>query len=120
MAADEPSNGHSASTESGLPDDIYRRLVESTRDYAIFMLDTRGCVRTWSEGARAMKGYETAEIIGSHFSRFYPEEQIARRWPEHELEQAAALGRFEDENWRIRKDGSRFWANVIITALRSD
>jgi PAS domain S-box-containing protein len=105
---------------SDLPADIYQRLVESTRDYAMFILDTTGHVKTWTEGARAIKGYSASEIIGSHFSRFYPEDQVARGWPDYELAQAASLGRFEDENWRVRKDGSRFWANVVITALRDD
>src|SRR5688500_16753647 len=85
---------------SNVPDDIYQRLVESTRDYAMFVLDTTGLVRTWTEGARAIKGYSATEIIGSHFSRFYPEDQVARGWPDYELAQAASLGRFEDENWR--------------------
>src|SRR5687768_16192550 len=118
MPNDSAKNG-SASAER-VPDHLYKQLVETTRDYAIFMLDTSGQVMTWSEGARAIKGYEASEIIGAHSSRFYPDDQVARGWPQHELAQASALGRFEDENWRIRKDGSRFWANVIITALRDD
>ncbi len=118
MPNDSAKNG-SASAER-VPDQLYRQLVEATRDYAIFMLDASGQVMTWSEGARAIKGYSASEIIGAHFSRFYPDDQIARGWPQYELAQAAALGKFEDENWRIRKDGSRFWANVIITALRDD
>jgi PAS domain S-box-containing protein len=105
---------------SRVSDDIFRRVVESARDYAIFVLDPSGRVLTWTSAARAMKGFEAEEIVGTHFSRFYPEEQIARGWPEYELAQAAELGRFEDENWRLRKDGSRFWANVVITALRDD
>ncbi|HEU4617739.1 MAG TPA: PAS domain S-box protein [Gammaproteobacteria bacterium] len=104
-----------------LPDDAaFRLLVESVRDYAIFILDKTGRVVSWSDGARAIKGYTRDEILGSHFSRFYPQEQIDRGWPEYELEQAAAVGRFEDENWRVRKDGSLFWANVVITALRNE
>jgi PAS domain S-box-containing protein len=103
-----------------VPVEAYKLLVESIRDYAIFMLDPTGHVMTWTAAARAMKGYEAAEIIGAHFSTFYPKEQIERRWPEHELAQATAIGRFEDENWRIRKDGTRFWANVVITALRDE
>jgi PAS domain S-box-containing protein len=96
----------------------FRLLVESVRDYAIFMLTPEGCIATWNAGARAIKGYEADEIIGSHFSRFYEPESVARGWPEHELALAKAHGRFEDEGWRLRKDGSRFWASVVITALR--
>src|ERR1043166_5014999 len=77
-------------------------------------------VATWNEGARRIKGYEANEIIGRHFSTFYPEEDIERGKPPWELEVAAREGRFEDEGWRIRKDGTRFWANVVITALRSE
>src|SRR5690606_10076885 len=98
----------------------YRLMVESVRDYAIFMLDPDGKVVSWNEGAVAISGYTADEIIGSHFSRFYPKEAIERGWPEYELTRAAADGRFEDESGRIKKDGSRFWANVIITALRDD
>ena len=101
-------------------DDPYRRLVESTRDYAIFMLDHRGHVLTWNAGAERIKGYTAPEILGHHFSRFYTEDAVALRWPEHELAVAATQGRFEDEGWRLRKDGSRFWANVVITAMRDD
>ncbi len=96
----------------------FRLLVEGARDYAIFMLDPEGKVATWNSGAERIKGYSADEIIGQHFSRFYPQEIVERGKPQHELEVAAAEGRFEDEGWRIRKDGSRFWANVIITALR--
>jgi PAS domain S-box-containing protein len=96
----------------------FRLLVEGARDYAIFMLDPQGRVTTWNGGAERIKGYRAEEIVGEHFSKFYPQEMIERGKPEHELDVAAAEGRFEDEGWRIRKDGSRFWANVIITALR--
>jgi len=99
-------------------EDPFRQLVESTRDYAIFLLDPGGHVRTWNAGAERIKGYTTPEILGHHFSRFYTEDAVARRWPEHELAVAATQGRFEDEGWRVRKDGSRFWANVVLTALR--
>ena len=95
----------------------FRLLVDGARDYAIFMLDSEGKVATWNPGAERIKGYSTEEILGQHFSRFYPQESIERKKPQHELEVAAAEGRFEDEGWRIRKDGSRFWANVVITAL---
>jgi PAS domain S-box-containing protein len=97
----------------------FRLLVETVRDYAIFMLDPTGHVATWNAGAERIKGYRADEIIGRHFSVFYPEERVAEGFPTYELEVAAREGRFEDEGWRIRKDGSRFWANVVITALRN-
>jgi PAS domain S-box-containing protein len=96
----------------------FRLMVESVKDYAIFMLDPQGRVVTWNAGAQRIKGYTAEEIIGRHFSTFYPQEAIDRGWPEEELRRAAADGRIEDEGWRLRKDGSRFWANVVITALR--
>jgi formate hydrogenlyase transcriptional activator len=96
----------------------FRLLVEGASDYAIFMLDSEGRVASWNSGAERIKGYRAEEIVGQHFSKFYPQESVERGKPQHELEVAAAQGRFEDEGWRIRKDGSRFWANVIITALR--
>ena len=96
----------------------FRTLVEGVRDYAIFMLDPHGFVTTWNAGARFIKGYEAHEIVGSHFSRFYPADSIKSGLPERELRGATMEGRFEDEGWRIRKDGSRFWANVVITAMR--
>ena len=98
-------------------DDTFRLLVEGARDYAIFMLDVNGFIVTWNPGAEKIKGYRADEIIGRHFSCFYPPEQVARGWPEHELRMARREGRFEDEGWRLRKDGTRFWANVVITAL---
>jgi PAS domain S-box-containing protein len=97
---------------------LYQRLVESVRDYAIFALDTRGYIRSWNAGAQRFKGYTAEEAIGKHFSIFYPREQVAEGFPEFELRTAANTGRFEDNGWRLRKDGSRFWANVVITALR--
>lgn len=96
----------------------FRLLVESVQDYAIFLLDPQGRVASWNSGAEAIKGYKGDEIIGEHFSRFYPAEVVAQGWPEYELKTAHQAGRFEDEGWRVRKDGSKFWANVIITALR--
>ena len=98
----------------------FRLLVEGVSDYAIFMLDANGYVMTWNSGAERIKGYQADEIIGQHFSKFYPSDVVETGWPEHELEVAAAKGRFEDEGWRIRKDGSKFWANIIITALRDE
>ncbi|HEY6451967.1 MAG TPA: PAS domain S-box protein [Steroidobacteraceae bacterium] len=98
----------------------FRRLISGVRDYAIFMLDPGGIVTTWNAGAQYIKGWTAEEIIGSHFSRFYPPESLSRGLPAAELLGAMMEGRFEDEGWRVRKDGSRFWANVIITALRDD
>jgi PAS domain S-box-containing protein len=98
--------------------DLHRLLVSSVQDYAIFALDPHGVILSWNAGAERIKGYKPEEIIGKHFSIFYPHELVAEGFPEFELRTAANTGRFEDEGWRIRKDGSRFWANVIITALR--
>src|SRR4029078_3086779 len=97
-----------------------RLLVEGANDYAIFLLDSEGYVTTWNTGAQRIKQYQADEIIGQHFSRFYPQEGVARGWPAHELKTARAEGRFEDEGWRVRKDGTQFWANVVITALREE
>ena len=94
-----------------------RMLVEGTSDYAIFLLDPLGNVASWNAGAERIKQYTASEIIGQHFSKFYPKEAIDRGWPTHELEVAKTEGRFEDEGWRIRKDGTQFWANVVITAV---
>ena len=96
----------------------FRLLVESVKDYAIFMLDPRGVVMTWNVGAERIKGYRADEIIGEHFSKFYPREDVIAGKCEMELEGATRDGRFEDEGFRIRKDGTRFWANVVITAVR--
>ena len=98
----------------------FRLLVDAVQDYAIFMLDVEGYVSSWNTGAERIKGYEVSEIIGKHFSIFYPEEDIRAGKPRRELEIAAKEGRLEDEGWRLRKDGSRFWANVVITAIRND
>src|SRR6201996_6677163 len=97
----------------------FRLLVESVRDYAIFMLDPHGYVLTWNAGAERFKGYRAEEIIGQHFSRFYPPEALSRGLPAHELEVASDVGSFEDEGWRVRKDGTLFWANVVITSVRN-
>jgi PAS domain S-box-containing protein len=97
---------------------LYRLLVSSVRDYAIFALDPTGHIISWNGGAQRIKGYDANEIIGRHFSTFYPPEDVAAGKPDWELKVAAREGRVEDEGWRIRKDGTRFWANVVITALR--
>ncbi|MDF2774511.1 MAG: ATP-binding region ATPase domain protein [Geminicoccaceae bacterium] len=100
--------------------ELYRLLVASVRDYAIFALDARGYVLTWNVGAQQLKGYHENEIIGRHFSTFYAREEVEDGKPEMELRVAARDGRFEDEGWRLRKDGTSFWANVVITALRDE
>jgi PAS domain S-box-containing protein len=98
----------------------FRLLVEDVKDYAIFMLDPEGRVVSWNEGAERIKGYRVWEIIGEHFSVFYGEEDIERGLPEKELRVAAVEGRYEEEGLRVRKDGTRFWADVVITALRDE
>ncbi len=124
---DSPHATHTATP--GLPradkrstssDQLFRQLVDSVKDYAIFLLDPSGVVTTWNSGAQAVKGYRADEIIGSHFSRFYLEAEARSGKCEHELEVAARQGRFEDEGWRVKKDGSRFWANVVISAVRDE
>jgi PAS domain S-box-containing protein len=105
MAVEEPTDAD------------FRRLVGAVRDYAIFLLDAHGRIASWNTGAQLAKGYTADEIIGQHFSVFYPPDRVAEGWPEQELELARTHGRVEDEGWRIRKDGSRFWASVVITAL---
>jgi PAS domain S-box-containing protein len=97
--------------------EVFQLLVSAVRDYAIFMLDPNGNIATWNKGAQRIKGYTPDEIIGSHFSRFYTEEDKANHKPERELEIAREKGSVEDEGWRVRKDGTRFWANVVITAV---
>lgn len=99
---------------------MFEKLVAEIKDYAIFILDPGGIVRSWNLGAQLIKGYGAEEIVGKHFSIFYAPEAVRQRWPQLELRTASVEGRFEDEGWRVRKDGSRFWANVIITALRQD
>ena len=94
-----------------------RSLVEEVKDYAIFMLDPTGIVLSWNEGAQRIKGYTAEEIIGQHYSRFFLSEEIERGRPNEELTLAAVEGRWEEEGWRLRKDGTRFWADVVITAL---
>jgi len=99
---------------------LLRLLVEQTRDYGLFVLDPTGHIVTWNAGAQRIKGYFPDEIIGQHFSRFYLPAAVESGWPDYELRVATREGRFEDEGWRVRKDGSRFWASVTITALRDD
>jgi PAS domain S-box-containing protein len=99
---------------------VFKLMVERVRDYAIFVLDKEGHVASWNTGAALIKQYSADEIIGKHFSIFYTPHDIERNWPATELANATRQGRFEDEGWRVRRDGSRFWANVVITALRDE
>ena len=96
----------------------YRELIQGVKDYAIFMLSPSGQVVSWNQGAERIKGYKAGEIIGSHFSRFYSAEDVESGAPERHLQQAISDGRHEQQGWRVRKDGSRFWADVVFTAVR--
>jgi PAS domain S-box-containing protein len=98
-------------------EEVFRQMVHAVKDYGIFMLDPGGHVMTWNEGAERIKGFTARDIIGQHFSKFYPPEDLAAGKPAMELREATRVGRFEDVGWRVRKDGTRFWANVIITAV---
>lgn len=111
---DRPRTGEVVQAE------LFRLLIQSIRDYAIFVLDPEGNVLTWNPGAEAMKGYTKDEIVGKHFSKFYLPEAVESGWPQRELTLAQKEGRFADEGWRVRKDGTSFWASVIISALRSE
>lgn len=95
-------------------------MIEAVKDYAIFMLSPEGIVSTWNAGAKRLKGYSSQEIIGEHFSKFYPPEDVARGHPQEELAIARETGHYEEEGWRLRKDGSRFWANVVITRVNDE
>jgi PAS domain S-box-containing protein len=100
--------------------DDYRRFIDGVADYALFLLDPQGIVLSWNTGARRIKGYEAHEIVGQHFSKFYTAEDVAAGKPDKELAAALELGHVEEEGWRVRKDGSLFWANVVVTALFED
>jgi len=113
-----PTGNKAAAVDTLHSDHVFRRLVETSLDYAIFLLNPRGEVSSWNPGAQRMKGYSSEEIVGRHFRIFYPPEAQSIRKPEYGLQVATHLGSFEDEGWRIRKNGSKFWANVVITALR--
>jgi PAS domain S-box-containing protein len=108
-----------ASTQLSEAERRFRVVIEGITDYAIFMLDTTGVVSSWNRGAERLKGYTADEIIGQHFSRFYTVEDRANRLPEHVLATAARTGRFEAEGWRVRKNGTLFWANVVLDAVRN-
>jgi PAS domain S-box-containing protein len=114
------SHVQSSQEELRRSEEQFRLLVNGVKDYAIFMLDPSGHVVSWNPGAEKIKGYRAEEILGQHFSIFYPPEDLESGKPAKELENAAANGRLEDEGWRIRKDGSRFWANVVISALHDE
>jgi len=109
------------SASAGLESELsFRLLVDSIKDYAIVMVDPNGRVASWNKGAERIKGYTQKEIVGKDFSCFYPPEAIQEGLPQRELETAAREGRFEDEGWRVRKDGSKFWANVVISAIHDE
>ena len=101
-------------------EDLFHLMVRSVKDYAIFALDPEGRIISWNEGAHRLKGYEAEEIIGEHFSRFYTDEDKESRKPWRELKIAVATGQYAEEGWRVRKDGTLFWANVLITAMRDE
>src|SRR5881394_819754 len=101
-------------------EDIYRKSVEDIRDYAIFMMDTDGLVTNWNRGAQHILGYTETEITGKHASRFFTAEDRAKGVPQKELTTAAVEGRAEDERWHVRRNGSRFWASGVVTAVRDD
>jgi len=101
-------------------DEPFHLLVDAVTEYAIFMLDTVGAVMTWNEGARRIKGYDEAEIVGRHYSLFFINDDVSAGKPQRLLADAAAHGQATDEGWRVRKDGSRFWANTVLTALFDD
>src|SRR5262249_54467242 len=98
--------------------ELFRVLVEEAREYAIFLLDRDGRVSSWNAGAERIKGYRADEVLGRSFSMFYQAEDVARHLPETILARAAAEGRVESEGWRVRKDGSTFWAAIVVTAVR--
>ncbi|HSY14049.1 MAG TPA: PAS domain S-box protein [Verrucomicrobiae bacterium] len=114
------SSTHPNSKQNLRSEDIFRHLISSVTDYAIFVLDPKGNIASWNSGAELLKGYKADEIIGKHLSIFYTAPDLAIDKPGYELRIASEVGRFEDEGWRLRKDGSRFWASVVITRLLDD
>jgi PAS domain S-box-containing protein len=120
LSVDASAQVKAVDSDKKIDSELFRLAAEQTADYAVFLLDTTGHILTWNLGAQRIKGYAADEIIGRHFSTFYPRDALDRGWPAHELTLAAAEGRFEDDGWRIRKDGSRFWASVTISALRGE
>jgi PAS domain S-box-containing protein len=117
MSISNPSSSVPLGSVRAPESEAFRLFVEAVKDYAIFMLDPAGQVMTWNAGAERIKGYRADEIIGKHFSNFYTSEDRARNHPANELEIALRTGRYEEEGVRVRKDGSTFWAHVVITAL---
>ncbi len=111
---------HSVETPPVVDERIYERLIQSVVDYAIYMLDLDGRVISWNAGAERIKGYAAAEIIGDNFARFYTPEDRAAGAPQNALRVASQDGRFAAEGWRLRKDGTRFWATVVIDPVRAD
>jgi PAS domain S-box-containing protein len=120
LQAQDVTRQHAADQALRLSEQRFRLLVETVRDYAIFMLDPEGRIASWNSGAERTKGYTAEEIVGQHFRVFYPAELQESRHPEHELELALRDGVYEEEGWRVRQDGSRFWAQVTITALHDE
>jgi len=114
----QQSGGAESSDWNARSNEMMRLLVDNVTDYSIILLDPQGTVLTWSPAAAQLKGWKPEEIIGQSVAAFYPPEDVRRAKPQAELKAAAESGRFEDEGWRVRKDGSRFWANVVSTALR--
>src|ERR1700688_1173576 len=112
----EPQGEHASGSEIPIAE-RYRLLIDAVTDYAIFMLTPSGHVATWNKGAQKIKGYSSDEIVGRHFSVFYTDDDVAEGKPDKEIAIAVSQGRVEDEGWRVRRDGSRFWASVIITAV---
>src|SRR5690349_13268334 len=112
--------GHLKLASKGISDDPFQLLVQSILDYAIYMLDPNGFVTSWNAGAERIKGFQTEEILGKHFSTFYTEEDRAAEMPQKVLEIARREGRFEGEGWRVRKDGSRFWASVVVDRINGE
>ncbi|WP_027820735.1 PAS domain-containing sensor histidine kinase [Paraburkholderia bannensis] len=117
MQTAKPASWYGRNNSNIAIEERYRLLIDAVHDYAIFMLEPTGCVASWNQGAQRIKGYTPDEIVGQHFSLFYTAEDIADGRPARLLDAAMRRGRVEDEGWRVRKDGSRFWANVIITAV---
>src|SRR5688572_18985974 len=107
-------------TKPEVPNELLRLLIDRVQDYAIFALDPQGKILTWNTGAARLKGYAPDEVVGQHFSIFYTPEDAEAGKPARLLNAAKEQGRVEDEGWRVRKDGARFWASVLITALRDD
>jgi PAS domain S-box-containing protein len=112
--------GFSSKVPKSIPDDPFKLLIQSIVDYAIYMLDPNGCITSWNSGAERIKGFQAAEVVGKHFSLFYTEEDRKAGMPQKVLDTARKEGKFEGEGWRVRKDGSRFWASVVVDRINDD